>query len=281
MANPTLARTRQTGAQSALDKTAAEGAPSRELLQVLEYAPTLLAVPAVGFGVAGLLGSGPAFFRRHPVVSALLACGGMVTLFKSQFDRFLLEQPHYEVEGEVNGLELRRYAPRRVAETRVEVSSFDEARKQAFQRLAAYIFGDNTAREKLAMSTPVSVAPHGSDHGSEPHGEHLPMTTPVTLGHSKGGYVMRFQLPKDRTLSSLPRPHDSRVRLRQVPAERVAVLRFSGSYSGEHIAAKERELLERVKAAGFSATGEPVFAGYDSPVALPFLRRVEVWVPIA
>jgi len=127
------------------------------------------------------------------------------------------------------------------------------------------------------MTVPVSVA----RQGEERHGERLPMTTPVTLGHSSGGYVMRFQLPKHRTLSSLPRPNDSRVRLRQVPSERVAALRFSGSYSGEHIAAKERELLERVKAAGFAPTGEPVFAGYDPPTALPFLRRVEVWVPIA
>lgn len=277
MPNRTLARTRNAGVPSTRDHQAPDAAPSRDALKFLQYGPTVLAVPAVGLGVAGLLGSGPAFLRRHPVVSAVLACGGMVALFKSQFDRFLLEQPHFELEGEVDGLELRRYPPRRVAETHVEVASFDEARKEAFSRLARYIFGDNTAREKLSASGRVDM----TRQKSEPHGEHLPMTTPVTLAHDKGGYVMRFQLPKDRTLSSLPRPNDYRVRLRQVPTERVAVLRFRGTYSEEHIAAKERELLSRVRAAGFSPTGEPIFAGYDAPTALPFLRRIEVWVPIA
>jgi len=269
MSNQSLDRPRPAGVRSTRDKTAAGRAPSRTALQVLEYAPTLLAVPAVGFGVAGLLGSGPAFLRRHPLVSTVLACGGMVALFKSQFDRFLLEEPNYESEGEVDGLELRRYTPRRVAETTVEATSFDEARKEGFQRLAGYIFGDNSTREKLTAG-----------HRSESHSERLPMTTPVTLGHSATGYVMRFQMPKHRTLSSLPRPNDARVHLRQVPSERVAVLRFRGTYSAEHIAEKKRELLDRVKAAGFAAKGEPVFAGYDAPTALPFLRRVEVWVAI-
>lgn len=277
MTNQSLAPARKRVVRPISQKPASDAAPSRGGLEVLEYAPVLLALPAVGFGVAGLLGAGPSLLRRHPAVSAILACGGMVALFKSQFDRFLLEQPQYELEGEVDGLELRRYAPRRVAETRVDVASFDEARKHAFQRLAGYIFGDNAAREKLATTTPASV----TEHAAEPHGERLPMTAPVTLGRGAGGYVMRFQLPKHRTLSSLPRPNDSRVRLRQVPSERVAVLRFRGTYSERHIAEKERELLERVKAAGFSAAGEPVFAGYDPPTALPFLRRVEVWVPIA
>lgn len=276
MSNQNLARTQTADLKSTRDQRGAKGAPSREVMQLLEYGPTLLAVPAVGLGVAGLLGFGPSVLRRHPVVSAVLACGGMVALFKSQFDRFLLEQPHYESEGEVDGLELRHYSPRRVAETTVDAASFDEARKEGFHRLAGYIFGDNSSREKLAITTPGSVA-----RRSPRDGERLPMTTPVTLGHVSTGYVMRFQLPKDRTLSSLPRPNDSRVRLRQVPSERVAVLRFSGSYSGKHIAEKERELLDRVRAAGLAPKGEPVFAGYDSRAALPFLRRVEVWVPIA
>jgi hypothetical protein len=261
--------------RSPRSKKAPDSVPSRNSMQLLAYGPTLVALPAVGLGIAGLLGSGPAFLRRHPIVSAALACGGMVALLKSQFDRFLLEHPHYELEREVNGLAVRRYAPRKVAETTVDATSFDEARKEAFQRLAAYIFGDNETGERLSMTTPVSVVKHGSD-GTE----RLPMTTPVTFSHSPTGYVMRFQMPKDRLLSSLPRPVDPRVRLRQLPGERVAVLRFRGSYDGEYIAEKERELLERAQAAGLTVAGEPLFAGYDSPAALPLLRRVEVWVPV-
>lgn len=246
---------------------------------MLEYAGPLVGLPALGLGILGLLGHGPAVLRRHPILSAVLACGGVAMLAKSQFDRFLLEQPDYEVVERLNGLEVRLYPARTVAETTVNVSTFDEAREEGFQRLANYIFGGNLPGEKLAMTTPVSLAPAESKRD----GERFAMTTPVTLGQtdSQSGYVMRFQMPKDRDLASLPQPKDSRVELRRVPEQLVAVLRFSGTYEGKRIAERERELLYRMEAAGLSAVGEPVFAGYDSPAALPLLRRVEVWAPIA
>jgi hypothetical protein len=165
-----------------------------------------------------------------------------------------------------------------VAETSVDATSFDEARSEGFQRLADYLFGENVPGEKLAMTTPVSLARNG-----ERRGERLAMTTPVTLGptQSAAGYVMRFHMPKQREPSSLPRPKDPRVSLRRLPEALVAVLRFSGSYDGAHIAERERELLYRMEAAGLTPAGDTMFAGYDSPAALPPLRRVEVWAPVA
>jgi len=114
------------------------------------------------------------------------------------------------------------------------------------------------------------------------HGEHLAMTTPVTVSPSEAdaGYVMRFHMPKDRALASLPTPKDPRISLRRMPEDLIAVLRFRGSYDPERITAKESELLIRVQAAGLTPTGEPAFAGYDSPAALPLLRRVEVWTSL-
>lgn len=41
------------------------------------------------------------------------------------------------------------------------------------------------------------------------------------------------------------------------------------------------DLLERVRAARIEPTGAPLFAGYDGPWTLPFLRCVEAWGPIA
>lgn len=221
------------------------------------YASPVAGMSAIGLGLAGLFGKGPSLLRERPLVSVALVCGGSVLLAKSQFDRFFLEEPDYKVEREVNGLEIRTYAPRLVAETTVQAPSFDEARKQGFQRLANYLFGDNVPEERLSM------------------------TTPVTLEESTDGYVMRFQMPKHERYAALPRPNDPRVTLRRLPRDRVAVLRFSGTYAGAKIEAKERELLERVEAAGLQAAGKPTFAGYDAPSALPPLRRVEVWVSIS
>lgn len=212
-------------------------------------------------------------------MAAALACGGVVVLAKSQLDRFFLEAPDYEVVERLNGLEVRLYSARNVAETTVNVRTFDEARTQGFQRLADYLFGENVPGEKLAMTVPVSLARKGSRRD----GERLQMTTPVTLvpTQSASGYVMQFQMPKGRQLSSLPRPKDPRISLRRLPEELVAVLRFRGSYDSDRIAEREREFLYRMEAAGLVPGSEPTFAGYDSPAALPLLRRVEIWATIA
>jgi hypothetical protein len=141
--------------------------------------------------------------------------------------------------------------------------------------LAGYIFGGNQREQKIAMTGPVSVGTGAKKS------ERIAMTAPVGTRRSASGYVVTFTMPKKYELESLPTPSDERVVLRQVPGERVAVLRFSGRYRSELIHDKQAELVRRARAAGLETVGEPLFAGYDAPSTLPFLRRVEVWVPIA
>jgi hypothetical protein len=249
---------------------------SNSFSELTAYATPALALPAIAFGVAGVLRRGPRVLRRKPWLAGAVACGGLVLLGKSQLDRLWTEEPDYELERVLSGLELRRYRPRVVAETIVETSSFDEAREDGFRRLAGYLFGDNTAKERLSMTIPVNLARrHATTNG------HVPKGTAGPPAASNRGYVMRFQMPKERKLASLPRPTDERVTLRRMPPEHVAVLRFRGTYSAERVEDKERELIQRVRALGLTPRGEPTFAGYDAPSALPFLRRVEVWIGVA
>jgi hypothetical protein len=240
------------------------------------YLPAAAAAPALALGIAGLAGRGPRLLRERRWLSALTALTGAVLLARWQLERLITEEPEYEVERSLNGLEIRHYGPRVIAETLVENQpDWDVARSEGFRRLASYIFGGNQREQGIAMTAPVSV-----ETGAK-KSERIAITAPVGTRRAAAGYVVSFTMPKQYELESLPAPSDERVLLRQVPAERVAVLRFSGRYRSELIHDKQAELVRRARAAGLETVGEPSFAGYDAPSTLPFLRRVEVWVPIA
>ena len=137
--------------------------------------------------------------------------------------RSAYEQPKYEVVARLSGgAEVRQYAPRLAAETTVPAADEARGRDDAFRLLAAYIFGANGPApsrgggggRKVAMTTPVQVAPAGG-----PAGDKIAMTTPVQVDRgAAGGFTMRFFLPASLTAATAPTPRDPRVRIVTVPA---------------------------------------------------------------
>lgn len=245
--------------------------------QGLVYATPIAGLSAMGLGVSGLFGFGPSFLARRPLVSAILACGGIALLVKSQLQRWWLESPAYQVVATHDEFEVREYRPRIVAETVVMTSSFEEARIEGFRRLAAYIYGDNIPSEHFWMTMPLTVdRTRGGDSG-----ERVPMTTPVTVARSRSGYVVRFQMPRSQNLSELPTPLDSAVQVRKIGGERVAVQSFRDRFDAVRVRDHQQRLVEAIREHGIAVAGEPIFAGYDSPATLPLLRRSELWVPVA
>jgi len=177
-----------------------------------------------------------------------------------------VEEPAHSSEQLTKQVQIRRYGPRIAAET---VVSGDEisARSAGFRRLAGYIFGRNRNRTHVDMTAPV--------------GQEIAMTAPVSSTSSSSGWVIRFYMPADSTMESLPVPDDDRVRLVPVPGESVAVLRFSGVASPAAVAARTAELQRELQAYGFETVGPPATWLYDPPWTLPFRRRNEIVVPIA
>ncbi len=182
------------------------------------------------------------------------------------------EEPAHTSEKLTDAVEVRRYQPRIAAETTVEADE-QQARREGFRRLAGYIFGRNNGSSKIAMTAPVSQA--------STRGQKIAMTAPVSRsGGDDEGWVIRFFMPSKWTMATLPAPNDTRVRLVEVPAETVAVLRFSGDRSQDAVAARSAELSEALRSSGVEALGEPVAWFYDPPWTVPFRRRNEVVVPI-
>jgi hypothetical protein len=228
---------------------------------------------AVAFGGGSRLGRNQ---RRLSIVA--LGAGALLGTAAWQFERLRTEKARYTVERRVGAFEVRRYPAQVVAETKVEGLPVDEALSEGFQRLAGYIFGGNRGRrarpESIPMTAPVTA--------ERAQGEAMAMTAPaVLMGGDLGGTVVRFGMPRGRTLADLPEPEDRRVVLKEIPSRRIAAFRYHGRYRGPTKEAKARELLEAVERLQLVPRGPVGFAGYDPPWTLPLLRRVEAWVEIA
>ena len=70
------------------------------------------------------------------------------------------EQPSFAVISRGPGYEIRQYQPHHVAETTVE-GTFASAGNVAFRRLAAFIFGRNSASVRMNMTVPVTLQESG------------------------------------------------------------------------------------------------------------------------
>jgi hypothetical protein len=89
---------------------------------------------------------------------------------------------------------------------------------------------------------------------------------------------MYFVMPSKYTLETLPMPNNAEVKLREVPAKKFAIVRFSGLAGEVKTAKKTEDLLVWLQAKQIKPAGAPELARYNAPWTLPFLRRNEVMV---
>ena len=181
-----------------------------------------------------------------------------------------IEKVQYDVVEKSRAIEVREYKPYLVAETLVD-SDFKEAGNVAFRRLFNYISGDNQAKESIAMTAPVN---------QQAQSEKIAMTAPVTQQASGDQYAVSFVMPAKYTLETLPAPTDPAVTVKEIPGYKAAVIRYSGTWSPKRYEEKKAQLETYMKENGLSAVGEPIWARYDPPFQLWFLRRNEVVIPI-
>jgi len=196
--------------------------------------------------------------------TALLMLTGVV-------DAMAIEEAPYKVVKTAGIFELRDYAPHILAETVVE-GSLEDAGNKAFRRLFRYISGENRSRDTIAMTAPVS---------QQPEGEKITMTAPVGQQAVEGKWAVSFMMPASYTLETLPVPTDPGVTLRQVAARRLAAVRYSGLWSEKNYLRYKGELESWLRDNGLTVTGEPVWARYNPPFTLWFMRRNEILIPVA
>jgi len=219
------------------------------------------------FGATGLRVISPekVFMKRSILIilaTAVIIIGAM--------DAMAIEEAKYKVVKKDNQFEIRDYAPHILAETVVE-GDFEEAGNKAFNRLFRYISGVNRSRDKVKMTIPVA---------QELIGEKIEMTAPVGQQRSQEKWAVSFMMPASYTLETLPEPEDPKVTLRQVPARRIAAVRYSGFWSEKSYLRYKSELESWIRERGLTVAGEPVWARYNPPFTPWFLRRNEILIPV-
>jgi len=195
-----------------------------------------------------------------------------------------IEEPKFEVLLTDGSFEIRQYTPFIVAETWVE-GDMDEASSKGFRLIADYIFGNNqsvstSSNEKIAMTAPVTL---------EPQSAKIAMTAPVSIEaqideqniESSKQWLVRFVMPSQYTMSTIPKPKNTAVKLREVPSKRYAVLKYSGLNFQSRVQAKISETLEWIRLKNLRVIGQPQLSRYDPPWTLPMLRRNEILIEIA
>lgn len=204
---------------------------------------------------------------------ALMPSGAAAQLFS-------LEEPAFDILKKDSAFELRSYRAMVVAEVLVQ-GDVISAGKEGSRLVKDYIFREGAdesasaaskSREKISMTLPVTM---------EKVPEKISMTVPVTMEPSGvSGYRLHFVMPSKYSMQTLPKPADPRVSLREIPASKVAAVRFSKFSTEATIAAQTALLQGWMVQQGLKAVGKPQFARYDPPFVPPLLRRSEILIAV-
>lgn len=205
------------------------------------------------------------YLRNRPELTAVLVVGGAVavvgaTYYVTKKIQDHAEEPDYDVVREDGAIEIRDYDAMIVAET-IKSGYHEKARRAGFETLADYIFARNREGKKIKMTTPVMQ--------QLAEGE----------GRTKG-WAIRFVMPKKYTLASLPQPAGNDVTLKDMPARRMAAIRFSGNFSATLASKQLMSLYNYLADNNLKQKGDPQYAFYNPPWTPGFMKRNEILIEI-
>lgn len=165
------------------------------------------------------------------------------------------ETQEYKLIRTEDNFEIRYYPAATMAMITSTSKSYRDLGSTGFGQLAKYIFGGNSEKKQIAMTSPVHMS----------------------VGDSNS--TMAFVLPSAYKLSDLPKPNDPDISIVTSEPEYVAVVKFGGFASTVNIN-KHKSILEKeLRDKRISYHGDFRYLGYNPPFQL-FGRRNEVIVAL-
>ena len=169
------------------------------------------------------------------------------------------EEPKFKLIEQEGQFEIREYRSKIIAEVFVE-GNMSEASSKGFRLIADYIFGNNKTTSGNA--------------------EKISMTAPVSVAEEDKGWRVYFIMPEKYTLTTLPKPNNPQVHIRELDGKTIAVHQFSGIATESKFQDKFTSLSDWLTKKHLKAKGRPELARYNPPWTLPFFRRNEVMVEL-
>jgi hypothetical protein len=149
--------------------------------------------------------------------------------------------------------------PENWTQVSIPSSSFSDGERQGFQANFKYISGDNSANQKI------------------------PMTSPVILRrNSTSGWLNSFFVPASLFPAGTKVPVSSTVQVVPMEGLKVVTTEFGGFATYDLFVAAESSLRIALKEAGLTEVTDAfhvMYAQYDSPFTL-FNRHNEVWIHV-
>ena len=166
-----------------------------------------------------------------------------------------IEKYTYTIEKIYGNFEVRNYEATLFTSVKLETGDFKKGSSQGFSILAGYIFGGNKDKQKISMTSPVSMSLEDS-------------------------MTMMFMVPKALDKSKLPKPNQSAIQFKEEPAKQMAAITFGGWADGSIIEAYKNKLITALDKQGVKYTTHFYFYGYNAPYEV-FNRKNEVVVELA
>ncbi|MBL6689362.1 MAG: heme-binding protein [Pseudomonadales bacterium] len=176
-------------------------------------------------------------------------------LVLASFSVAALDEPDFTVIEQLGeSMEVREYPAFTTASVAID-ADIKSAGNQGFRLLADYIFGNNQADEKIAMTAPV-------------------FQTRIAEDAQKVSFYLTH------SADEAPLPVNERVEI-ESSAMTVAVIRYKGGWGMDKYEQHLNALVDELEATGaWRITGEPIWARYDPPFKPPWWRTNEVMLPV-
>ena len=187
----------------------------------------------------------------------LFALAIIFIVFQSfrKFSASTIETQKYRVVKKEHGFEVRFYPKATFATIRSSGANYKQVASSGFRKLAGYIFEGNNQNKSIAM------------------------TAPVRMEMGEKGSSMSFVMPEKYNMTSLPKPNDATVEIKQSEEVYAAVIAFGGYANDEKIDDYKNKLVALLQKKNIKIIGNFNFLGYNAPYQF-IGRKNEISIPI-